>query len=413
MGLEGWRRVRLGEVMAPISRLRPVEPDRSYPLLGVRWYGNGCHLHDTIHGSKLKTSVLNAVETGDVTYNKMWVSKGAFAVVDEGHGGLFATSEYPTFQAVPEATFPPFLRSAFKDPNFISIARESCRGTTSRARLNPRDFLELSIALPPLGEQRKIAAILSSVDDAIGATQAVIDQLQVVKKAMMAELLTRGLPGRHTRFKQSEIGEVPEDWEVVPLDSVAMVIDPNPSHRYPPDIPVGVPLVSTANFDGLDSYDMSTAQHVSEDTFEEQNSRCDFSPEDVVFARKGRIGFARRYGLERKVFSHTIVIMKATARISPSFLLWLVRSSAFLGEIDRTMNTNSGVPTLGVKLIADTLVAIPDRSEQARIANVLETVAKRESDEVRVLEGAKDVKFALMSVLLTGEVRVTPDEAAA
>jgi type I restriction enzyme S subunit len=52
------------------------------------------------------------------------------------------------------------------------------------------------------------------MDQAIEATQAVIDQLEVVKKPMMAELLTRGLPGKHTRFKQTEIGEVPEECEV-------------------------------------------------------------------------------------------------------------------------------------------------------------------------------------------------------
>jgi type I restriction enzyme S subunit len=80
--------------------------------------------------------------------------------------------------------------------------------------LNKAKLIDLPLLLPPLPEQRKIAAILSSVDDAIEATQAVIDQLQVVKKAMMAELLTRGLPGRHTRFKMTEIGEIPEEWEV-------------------------------------------------------------------------------------------------------------------------------------------------------------------------------------------------------
>jgi len=55
-------------------------------------------------------------------------------------------------------------------------------------------FLAIELLFPPLPEQRKIAAIPSSVDDAIEASQAVIDQLQVVKKAVMAELLTKGLP---------------------------------------------------------------------------------------------------------------------------------------------------------------------------------------------------------------------------
>ena len=66
-------------------------------------------------------------------------------------------------------------------------------------------------------EQRKIAAILSSVDDAIEKTEAVIDQVQVVKRGLMQELLTRGLPGRHTRFKRTEIGEIPAEWGTEPL----------------------------------------------------------------------------------------------------------------------------------------------------------------------------------------------------
>ena len=75
------------------------------------------------------------------------------------------------------------------------------------------DIERLEIPLPRIPEQHKIAAILSSVDDAIEKTQAVIDQVQVVKRGLMQELLTRGLPGRHTRFKQTEIGEIPESWD--------------------------------------------------------------------------------------------------------------------------------------------------------------------------------------------------------
>lgn len=52
------------------------------------------------------------------------------------------------------------------------------------------------------------------MDDAIEKTQAVIDQVQVVKYGLMQELLTRGLPGRHTGFQRTEIGEIPADWDV-------------------------------------------------------------------------------------------------------------------------------------------------------------------------------------------------------
>lgn len=272
----------------------------------------------------------------------------------------------------------------------------------------------LIVPVPPLPEQRKIAAILSAVDEVIEKTEAVIESLQALKKAMMQELLTRGLPGRHTRFKQTEIGEVPEGWEIAPLSDVADIRDPNPSHRYPADENDGVPLIATGDFAGEDEYSYSKCQRVPQSTFEEQRERCRFDADDVVFARKGRIGFARRYGQVPKAFSHTLVVMKAReTRLLPSFLLQTVRDPRLLQHIERTMNSNSGVPTLGIKQLSTMLVPLPSRGEQQRIASVLDGLGARIRAEEVPLLALHSTKSALMSVLLTGELRVTPDKDAA
>ena len=92
---------------------------------------------------------------------------------------------------------------------------------TTIGYLSRRAFENLPLLLPPHPEQRKIAAILSSVEDAIEKTQAVIDQVQVVKRGLMQELLTRGLPGRRTRFKQTGIGEIPEGWRTSRIGEMA------------------------------------------------------------------------------------------------------------------------------------------------------------------------------------------------
>ena len=96
------------------------------------------------------------------------------------------------------------------------------------------------LPLPPLPEQKKIAAILSSVDEAIGATEAVIAQTRRVKEGLLQDLLTRGIRrgGRpHTRFKETVIGEIPESWEVLRVSQGLCVqrspwqgvgIDPSP-----------------------------------------------------------------------------------------------------------------------------------------------------------------------------------------
>ena len=64
-------------------------------------------------------------------------------------------------------------------------------------------------------EQKKIASILTSVDEVIENTQKQIDKLQDLKKATMNELLTKGIG--HTEFKDSELGRIPKSWEVKTL----------------------------------------------------------------------------------------------------------------------------------------------------------------------------------------------------
>ena len=70
---------------------------------------------------------------------------------------------------------------------------------------------------PHFPEQKKIAAILTSVDEVIEKTQAQIDKLKDLKTAMMQELLTCGVgvEGKpHTEFKDSPVGRIPKGWEV-------------------------------------------------------------------------------------------------------------------------------------------------------------------------------------------------------
>ena len=74
-----------------------------------------------------------------------------------------------------------------------ALARKA--GQTTQANISGRILKNHKVLLPPLEEQRKIAAILSSVDDAIEKTQSVINQVQVVKRGLMQQLLTRGLAG--------------------------------------------------------------------------------------------------------------------------------------------------------------------------------------------------------------------------
>jgi len=155
-----------------------------------------------------------------------------------------------------------FLEHYSHTPYFRRTCFHSSHGVDVEKMIFKIDeWLAREVDVPPLPEQRKIAAILSSVDDVIESTQTAIDQLGVVEKAMMAELLTRGIPGRHTRFKHTEIGEVPEEWDVVPLNTVSEVAYGLTVNAQRREAPERRPYLTVANLqDG--GFDLRTVKDI-------------------------------------------------------------------------------------------------------------------------------------------------------
>ena len=79
----------------------------------------------------------------------------------------------------------------------------------------------LPILLPPLPEQRAIAAVLDSIDDAIERTDAVIAATEQLRDSLLHQLLTHGVPGWHTKWKDAPgLGTIPAGWEVIRLGEV-------------------------------------------------------------------------------------------------------------------------------------------------------------------------------------------------
>lgn len=273
----------------------------------------------------------------------------------------------------------------------------------------------IMVRVPPLGEQRKIAAILSSVDDAIEATQAVIDQLQVVKKAMMAELLTRGLPGRHTRFKMTEIGEVPEEWEVVPFEEVLAPGDSlsygilQPGH----DDPNGIPMLRTVDLDEDGGRSATSVLRVSA-TVEAPYERTRLRGGEVLLSVMGTVGRTVVVPPEWRGWNvnRALSVIRLNARVSPAFMSFWLRSPLTQGRF-AVEQIGSAQKRINLGDLRRMLVPLPSTDDQLAICGVLLSLDERLACDHHALAAIRRVKSSLMSVLLTGEVRVKPDEEAA
>jgi type I restriction enzyme S subunit len=280
----------------------------------------------------------------------------------------------------------------------------------NQASINTAELRAFKLPVPSLAEQDRIVSILSAVDDAIQKTDEVIAKTQQLKKGLMQQLLTRGIG--HTKFKQTEIGEIPEEWEVLRLDDILLDVRYGTSVRANIEgrgFPVlGIPNILTGEIDE------SNLRHV--ELPESQRKALALGDGDILVVRTnanpeyvGRSAlFAKRNGLWLFA-SYLIRLRFDTARVVPSYLAKLLQTEgvrkSFL-QIARTSAGNYNINTQGIRSIT---VSLPPIEEQKQIVSGLSVVDDRMRNERQRKKELGDLKKGLMQILLTGKVRVEVD----
>jgi type I restriction enzyme, S subunit len=410
---EGWRKTTYGQAMTEAEQraegaialpVLSVTKTRG-PMLASERFGKVMHGRDL---GKYRVAPRDYVVADPML---LWDgSIGLQTVVDAG----LVSPDYRVYKPAPEID-PKFLGYLVRSPLMLPHYQGGARGTNVRRnRIARSDFLAIPVGLPPRGEQKKIAAILSSVDEAIQATQAVIAQLQIVKKAMMAELLTKGLPGRHTRFKQTEIGAVPEDWAVVQLGDVIKKGPENGLYKPQSDYGTGTAIIRIDAFDNGDRLRCEGLRLVR--VSDDEIARFKLHQDDILINRVNSLSHLAKTALvtepsQDTVFESNMMRLAVDgSKACPTFMFRVVASPAskafFLSRAKQAV-AQASVNQRDVRSLP---VPLPNLREQNEIAVLLDSVDDRLGAEMAQAAGLLTTKTALMSVLLTGEVRVKPDE---
>ncbi len=241
---------------------------------------------------------------------------------------------------------------------------------------------------PPLEEQRRIVAWIEELETAIGEARG-------LRKQSLEEV------DHLLESSQNHIFTPTVD--SINLGDVANIIDPNPSHRYPAYVLDGIPLVSTENFLGDDRINIENTKLVSEQFYEDTLGKYNVGETDIIFSRKGKVGYARFYPSCQKIaMTHTLCILqtKDKSRVLPRYLLHFARSCFFIKHLIGTMNPNSGVPTLGLKIIRSAPFKLLELEEQKRIVAYLDDLqAKIDSLKRLQAETAAELDALLPSIL--------------
>lgn len=109
---------------------------------------------------------------------------------------------------------PIFIMYLFNS-NIVQKQMKKKKAGSTQGVVNTKEISKTIVVLPLLKEQQKIAEILSTTDEKIEAISSQIEKAKTVKKGLLQKLLSKGIG--HSEFKESELGRIPESWEVIAL----------------------------------------------------------------------------------------------------------------------------------------------------------------------------------------------------
>ena len=261
--------------------------------------------------------------------------------------------------------------------------------TTSQPALSMENIRKIKMIVPTKKEQEKIASILLVVDEQIKKIDALIEKNKELKKGLMQTLLTKGIG--HTKFKKTEIGEIPEEWEVRHIEEICEILD---SKRVPLNEKQRSSMGGDIPYYGANAIVDYINDYLFDDKLiliaEDGGNFSDFRDKPIAFYVEGKCW----------VNNHAHVLR---AKISES-TRWIFYS---LVHKDITNIVQGGTRAkLNQKDLRGITIAFPKLEEQIKIVNILFDIDSKIDIYISKKYKLEQVKKGLMQKLLTGKIRV-------
>ncbi|MDP1636192.1 MAG: restriction endonuclease subunit S, partial [Gallionellaceae bacterium] len=280
---------------------------------------------------------------------------------------------------------------------------ENVADKTTLPILNKTNFENFEIAVPPLDEQRKIAAVLGVVQRAIEQQECLLALTDELKKTLLHQLFTQGLRGEPQ--KQTEIGPVPESWEVAKLGNIATSKSGGTPSRTKPEYWDGgsIPWVKTGEVDYRVIND--TEEKITSAGLANSSARI-FPVGTLLMAMYGQ-GITRGkvaiLGIEAATNQACVAIFPCED-VNTKFLYYF-----FEGKYEYIRNLGHGAnqKNLSAEILKGVTVAYPkDREEQKSVVGSLEALDKKLSLHERKRAALTDLFRTLLHQLMTAQIRV-------
>ena len=419
---DGWKVLKLGNITSLITK---GTTPKKYTTSGV----NFVKVESVSHNSTLLPSKFayidnithesfkrSRLQDGDIVFS-IAGSLGRLAIIKNEHLPANTNQALAIIRLKNDSIDTPFCVQQLKGET-VQLELKKLQTVGAQPNLSLQQISDVLLRVPPLPEQQKIAAILTSVDDVIEKTQAQIDKLKDLKTGMMQELLTRGVrvDGKpHTEFKDSPVGRIPKGWDVVKLSEVLTKIDSGWSPAC-----IEVPPKTG-------EWGVLKVSSVTRGEFLETQSKTlpsNLEPKVNIKVKNGDLLLTRANGVadlvgkcvmiqaeprSKLMMSDKILRLNPNKRIYSHFLLHVFNSQKMRRQIELSWGGSSGQKNISQADIKNYFLALPSFDEQKSIGDSISQVERVLSAKNNKLVKMNNTKKALMQDLLTGKIRVKID----
>ncbi len=353
-------------------------------------------------------------QNGDVLVAKVTpcFENGKAGIATDLPNGIGAgSSEFCVFRPAAGAD-KRYLLAWFSTEDFRRRATVAMTGSVGLKRVPKEVFLSEQVPLAPEREQQRIAdkldTVLARVDAVNDRLARVAPLLKRFRQAVLAAATSGRLSTISREGTKQPVTSVPSSWPLVSLSSMSDVIDPNPKHRNPSYQSDGELFLSTTNFAEGGGWDLRGAKHVSMDTVLEQQARCHFTRQSIVFSRKGTIGKVRMVPpIESFALLDSLVVINAKEGLSASYLLIALQSPIVQEQVVR-LTRGVALKQVSVGVVRSLEIPLPstfEQSEIVRCVNILFAFADRLEARLQAAQtAASRLTPALLAKAFRGEL---------
>ena len=401
----GWKRAKLRDVAekpqygltASAAKSGPVQFLRITDITerGVDWGSVPyCASDDkTINACLLKS--------GDIVFARIGATTGKSYLINDPPHAVFAS--YLIRVRTHRDLDPAFLSFFFKSDDYWEQVNANKHANLKKG-VNGSILSDLVVPVPPKIEQERIAEVLGTVQQAMEQQERLIRSTTELKQALMQKLFTEGLRGEAQ--KETEIGAVPESWEVKPLGDLfdaqlGKMLSPKARRGSTP-----LPYLRNKNvqWDGIETDDL----HLM-DFDDREAAKFRLKAGDLLICEGGEVGRTALWKDQVEVCYYQKALHRLRpkhGRMRPEYMAYWMRFAFQMNNIYGVTGTRTTIAHLPEIKLLPLLLPLPSLDEQDDIVRAIDQVDKKLTLARKRMTTLQDLFRTLLHELMTGKVRV-------